>query len=258
MQLPQHSCACVQVTASTPLHISSLTRCSLPAPRRCHACRSYMVDTGIRFSHEEFLTQAGGATVRALPAFSAFGDNNSSDCNGHGTHTAATVGGLTYGVAKNVTLWAVRAMDCLGNAQLSQILEVPRRGGQAGRMPRACAATASDAAASKKIQRLTRKGTVPPCIPCTHPSHPPPPQAFEWVAENAVQPAAISMSVAGNISPAVNEAARRLVQDHLVTMVVAAGNSYEPACLMSPASSPWVISVAASDEQDSRWAQSNW
>ena len=66
------------------------------------------------------------------------------------------------------------------------------------------------------------------------------------------------MSVAGNISPAVNEAARRLVQDHLVTMVVAAGNSYEPACLMSPASSPWVISVAASDEQDSRWAQSNW
>lgn len=34
------------------------------------------------------------------------------------------VGGLTYGVAKNVTLWAVRAMDCQGNAKVSAILEV--------------------------------------------------------------------------------------------------------------------------------------
>lgn len=43
---------------------------------------------------------------------------------GHGTHTAATVGGLTYGVAKNVTLWAVRAMNCDGDAKVSSILEV--------------------------------------------------------------------------------------------------------------------------------------
>lgn len=45
---------------------------------------------------------------------------------------------------------------------------------------------------------------------------------------------------------------------HPFPQVVAAGNSYESACLMSPASSPWVISVAASDDQDRRWAQSNW
>lgn len=37
-------------------------------------------------------------------------------------------------------------------------------------------------------------------------------QAFEWIAENAIAPAVVSMSVAGNISPSVNEAARRLVE----------------------------------------------
>lgn len=83
-------------------------------------------------------------------------------------------------------------------------------------------------------------------------------QAFEWIAENAIAPAVVSMSVAGDLSPAVNEAARRLVEDRAIPLVVAAGNSYESACLMSPASSPWVISVAASDDQDRRWAKSNW
>lgn len=66
------------------------------------------------------------------------------------------------------------------------------------------------------------------------------------------------MSVAGDLSPAVNEAARRLVEDRLIPLVVAAGNSQENACLMSPASSPWVVSVAAADDQDRRWTKSNW
>ncbi|PRW45343.1 serine protease [Chlorella sorokiniana] len=164
----------------------------------------YVLDTGIRFTHQEFKTQ-DGLTVRARHGYSVFGDDDSNDCNGHGTHTAATVGGLTYGVAKNVTLWAVRAMNCDGDAKVSSILE-----------------------------------------------------AFEWIAENAQYPAIMSMSVAGEMSTTVNEAARRLVEDRHIVMVVAAGNSYESACLMSPASSPWVISVAASDDQDRRWGQSNW
>ena len=92
------------------------------------SCHSYLLDTGIRFSHQEFRSQAGGTAVRARHGFSVFGDNNSSDCNGHGTHTAATVGGLSYGVAKNVTLWAVRAMDCAGGAKVSAILDVSAPG----------------------------------------------------------------------------------------------------------------------------------
>lgn len=38
-----------------------------------------------------------------------------ADCEGHGTHVAAVVGGLTYGVAKDATLHAVRILDCEGN-----------------------------------------------------------------------------------------------------------------------------------------------
>ncbi len=43
------------------------------------------------------------------------------DCNGHGTHVAASVAGLTFGVAKNASLLAVRALECLGNGTVSQV-----------------------------------------------------------------------------------------------------------------------------------------
>jgi subtilisin family serine protease len=70
---------------------------------------AYIIDTGIRTTH----TQFGG---RASVAFDSIGDGqNGIDCNGHGTHVAGTVGGSTYGVAKGVTLHAVRVLDCSGN-----------------------------------------------------------------------------------------------------------------------------------------------
>ena len=48
---------------------------------------AYVVDTGIRFDHQEF----GG---RAARGFDAIGDGqNGDDCNGHGTHVAGTIGG---------------------------------------------------------------------------------------------------------------------------------------------------------------------
>ena len=75
---------------------------------------AYIVDTGIRTSHQEF----GG---RAQQGFDAFGDN-SEDCNGHGTHVAGTVGGSQYGVAKNVTLVAVRVLDCEGSGTTSGVV----------------------------------------------------------------------------------------------------------------------------------------
>jgi hypothetical protein len=43
-------------------------------------------------------------------------------------------------------------------------------------------------------------------------------QALEWVAENHQDPAILSMSVAGELSLAVNEAVRRLVESHMVTV----------------------------------------
>ncbi|KAJ6264933.1 Aqualysin-1 [Drechslerella dactyloides] len=64
----------------------------------------YMVDTGINVNHVEF----GG---RAKMIFSAFGQNNLRDDHFHGTHTAGTVGSRRYGVAKNVNLFGIKALD---------------------------------------------------------------------------------------------------------------------------------------------------
>ncbi len=70
---------------------------------------AYVIDTGIRTTH----TQFGG---RATKVFDSIGDGqNGNDCNGHGTHVAGTIGGSTYGVAKGVSLHAVRVLDCSGN-----------------------------------------------------------------------------------------------------------------------------------------------
>ena len=76
----------------------------------------YIIDSGIRTTHVDF----GG---RAFCAFTAVNDGKGTDdCDGHGTHVAGTVGGTTYGVAKGVTLYAVRVLDCTGYGSLSAIL----------------------------------------------------------------------------------------------------------------------------------------
>ncbi|KAL3162173.1 hypothetical protein ABBQ32_009879 [Trebouxia sp. C0010 RCD-2024] len=113
---------------TTPWGLDMIDQHSLPLDHLYHhtglgsGVHVYMVDTGIRLTHEDFGYMDGTPGSRAVAGFSVFGDNNSSDCYGHGTHTAATVGGLTYGVAKNATLIAVRALDCLGQASYTNII----------------------------------------------------------------------------------------------------------------------------------------
>ncbi len=75
---------------------------------------AYVIDTGIRTSHREF----GG---RASVGFDATGGDG-QDCYGHGTHVAGTIGGATYGVAKDVTLVAVRVLDCAGDGDESGVI----------------------------------------------------------------------------------------------------------------------------------------
>ena len=70
--------------------------CTLLCPAAGSGVNVYMIDTGIRFTHTEFGHLDGAPGSRALPGFSVFGDNNSSDCFGHGTHTAATLGGKPW------------------------------------------------------------------------------------------------------------------------------------------------------------------
>jgi subtilisin family serine protease len=76
---------------------------------------AYIIDTGIRFSHNEF----GG---RAVSGVDKIDGGSADDCNGHGTHVAGTVGGATYGVAKGVRLVAVRVLNCSGSGSTSGVI----------------------------------------------------------------------------------------------------------------------------------------
>ncbi|ESP90348.1 MULTISPECIES: S8 family peptidase [Pseudoalteromonas] len=77
---------------------------------------AYVIDTGVRITHAEF----GG---RASHGYD-FVDNDadSSDCNGHGTHVAGTIGGGAYGVAKNVNVVGVRVLGCNGSGSYSGVI----------------------------------------------------------------------------------------------------------------------------------------
>jgi subtilisin family serine protease len=75
---------------------------------------AYIIDSGIHTTHQEF-------QGRALWGADFTGDGF-ADCLGHGTHVAGTVGGTTTGVAKVVTLHAVKVFGCIGSAPWSVIV----------------------------------------------------------------------------------------------------------------------------------------
>ncbi|GAA3255356.1 S8 family serine peptidase [Dactylosporangium siamense] len=77
---------------------------------------AYVVDTGVRLTHSEF-----GGRARSGYDF-VDNDTDASDCHGHGTHVAGTIGGSTYGVAKSVNIVSVRVLDCEGSGSYSGII----------------------------------------------------------------------------------------------------------------------------------------
>ena len=78
--------------------------------------KAYVIDTGIRATHQDLAGRvlAGTNTVDATPS--------TEDCNGHGTHVSGTIGGTTFGVAKNVTLVAVRVFGCGSSTTTAAII----------------------------------------------------------------------------------------------------------------------------------------
>ncbi len=64
---------------------------------------AYVIDTGIDSAHSEF-------TGRLGEGFSAY-PGDPADDEGHGTHVAGTIGGTEFGIAKAVTLHAVRVLQ---------------------------------------------------------------------------------------------------------------------------------------------------
>ncbi|MCF3137030.1 S8 family peptidase [Streptomyces olivochromogenes] len=76
----------------------------------------YVIDTGIRITHEDF----GG---RASYGWDFVGnDRSAGDGNGHGTHVAGTIAGARYGVAKKAKLVAVRVLDNAGSGTIAQVI----------------------------------------------------------------------------------------------------------------------------------------
>ena len=77
---------------------------------------AYVIDTGIRSTHAEF---AG----RVASGFGAIADGwGTEDCHGHGTHVSGTLGGATWGVAKQVMLHPVRVLGCNGSGATSGVI----------------------------------------------------------------------------------------------------------------------------------------
>jgi len=74
----------------------------------------YILDTGIYIEHNDF---HGRARIGAN-----FADNIPGDTNSHGTHCAGTVGGLRFGVAKQVVLISVKVLNGAGSGTFAGVI----------------------------------------------------------------------------------------------------------------------------------------
>ncbi|GAA4891909.1 peptidase inhibitor I9 [Stackebrandtia albiflava] len=85
-------------------------------PNTASNVRIYVLDTGIRTSHDDF-----GNPSRASWGTNTI-DANDTDCNGHGTHVAGTAGGAAHGVAKAAKLIAVKVLNCAGSGTIASVV----------------------------------------------------------------------------------------------------------------------------------------
>ena len=94
---------------------------SIPNPQHLSLVRVFIIDSGVRTTHNEF----GGRVADNIDfQGSANGDTFSGNpCNRHGTLVAGVLGGATYGVAKGVLMTPLRITDCNGNGNTADMVQ---------------------------------------------------------------------------------------------------------------------------------------
>lgn len=200
-----------EMQENAPRHLARISRRKRMKPNKQYpymydgeyqgqGVNAYVIDSGVEVNHPEF-------EGRATEGYD-FTKEGSGDSNGHGTHVAGLIGSTTYGVAKNVQIVEVKALNSKGAGSLSTIL------------------AAIDFAVSHRLSS-GRKGVA-------------------------------NLSLGAYKNHILNKAIEQATRTGLV-FVVAAGNSNINACMTSPASSKYAITVGAIDDyNDSITAFSNW
>ena len=107
---------------------------------------AYIIDSGVLTTHQEF-------QGRAVSGANFVQDGRKTDCNGHGTHVAGTVGGITVGVAKAVHIVSLRVLGCDNTGSTSGIIAGVDWVAEKGRRPGVVNMSLGRAGADEALKR---------------------------------------------------------------------------------------------------------
>jgi subtilisin family serine protease len=84
---------------------------------------AYVIDTGIYCENVDFVNKkTGSCTFGYSSVTNIIGIPDETDGNGHGTHCAGTIGGTTWGAAKEANLVAVKVLSDKGSGSTSGVI----------------------------------------------------------------------------------------------------------------------------------------
>lgn len=120
----------LSLPVSTPWHLDRIDQAQLPldgvlhtSPKAGSGVHVYIIDSGVRGTHHEFNNSFGRVAQDADFTDAPFPNAAPShDCDGHGTHVAATVGGVNVGIAPGAKLHSIRVLDCNGSGSISDVV----------------------------------------------------------------------------------------------------------------------------------------